>query len=99
MVSECIIDGGIVNHPIGHEPMERAIHRRQQFGNDRGILGVTIGEGIGVDPARFIDTDVELFPLPTIFLAMFLAVPLALSADLQAGAVDDEGDGSDGKVS
>ena len=60
---------------------------------------MTIGEGVCVDPARFIDTDVQLFPLPTIFLAVLLAVPLTLAADLQPCAVDDEGDGSDGKVS
>ena len=41
----------------------------------------------------------ELFPLPTIFLAMLLAVPLALSANLRPRAVDDKGDGSRGTTS
>ena len=55
---------------------------------------MTIGEGRRVGPAPIIHTDMKLFALPTIFLAMLLAVPLTFSADLQSGAVHDESDGS-----
>ena len=82
-----------VDHPVGDEPLQGSIHRLQQLGNDSGIWSVTIGEERRVDPAPIIHTDMKLFALPTLFLAVLLAVPLAFSADLQSGAVDDEGDG------
>ena len=93
MVCQCIMDPGIVDHPVGWEPLQGPIHRLQQLGDDGGILSVTIGEGRRVDPAPISHTELKLFPLPTIFRAMLLAVPLTFSADLQSGAVDDEGDG------
>ena len=37
-----------------------------------------------------IDADMEFFPALSLLLAMFLAVPFPLPADLQAGAVDDD---------
>ena len=94
-----IVDGGIVVHPIGNEPLKRTVHTLQELRNNGGILGMPIAEGARVDPAGLINTDVEFFPLPTIFLAMLLAVPLTLSANLQPRAVDDEGDGSGGTTS
>ncbi len=93
MVCQCIVDRGIVVHPVGDKPLQGSIHRLQQLGNDGGILSVTIGEGRRVNPAPIIHTDMKLFPLPAIFRAMLLAVPLTFSADLQSGAVDNEGDG------
>ena len=83
----------MVVDPVRHESLELTITVGEQLGNHGRILHMAVGQAGASNPAVVVHPDMQFLPSPTGLLAMLLAVPLTFSADLQSGAVDDEGDG------
>ena len=83
----------VVVDSVRHETLQHGVHLLEKRRNGSRILRVPVRYERGSDPSVIVHANVELLPLPTGLLAVLLGVPLALPADLEARAVDDEGDG------
>ena len=89
MVGYRPVDTLVIVDAIGDKAMDLSVNLRHKRWHVQGVLFVAFAHCGGDDPAIAIDADVQFLPTPAFLLAVFVAVPCALPADLQACAVDD----------
>ncbi len=85
------VDRLLIVNAVTDEAIDFPINLGQQHRCLRRILFVAIGHGGRNDPALVIDADVQFFPAFALLLAVLLAMPFTLTADLQAATVNDQG--------
>ena len=72
---------------IGNNAGDPSFHCRQQSRNLRDVAAILVCQDVRHDRTRFgVDSQMQLAPPPWL-AAMLLRIPLALTEDLQAGAV------------
>jgi hypothetical protein len=82
----------LVKDAIPDEPIEAVIDLGQQSRHLGRVWLIAFCHRGGDDPTLGIHTDMQFLPAFMRLLTVFLAVPYALTIDLQAATVNDQGD-------
>src|SRR5262247_4079878 len=91
MIFNGCVDSSLVKDAIPDEPIEAVIDLGQQSKHLGRVLLMAFCHRGGDDPTLGIHTDMPFLPAFMRLLPMFLAVPFALTTDLQAATVNDQG--------
>jgi hypothetical protein len=82
----------LVEDAISDELIDAVIDLGQQSRHLRRVLLMAFRQRGGDNPTLRIHADVQFLPASVRLLPVLLAVPFALTADLQAATVNDQGD-------
>src|SRR5919199_6220993 len=92
MVLDSRVDGSLVEDTIPDEPINAVIDLGQQLRHLRRVLRMAVRQRGSDDPTLGIHPDVQFLPALVRLLTVFLAMPFALTTDLQAATVNDQAD-------
>ena len=67
-----------------------ADHSLDQIGASRGVIDLRVGQGVGDDHTRPVDSELSLLPAAPSPASMFHRGPFPFAHDRESGAVDDE---------
>src|SRR5215475_6306117 len=92
MIFNGCVDSSLVKDAIPDEPIEAVIDLGQQSRHLGRVLLMAFGHRGGDNLTLGIHTYMQFLPAFLRLLPVFLAVPFALTTDLQAATVNDQGD-------